>query len=47
MRARQVRQRPPSASQPASGTFSYQLSGRLQDVQCDAGQASDAPRGRR
>ena len=35
---RQVRQRPRSASQLTTGTFSYHDSARLQVVQCDAGQ---------
>ena len=43
----QVRHRPRSTSQASTGTFSNQLSFRLQLVQCDAGNASDCSSGSR
>ena len=47
MREPHVRQRPRSAIQLMTGTFSYQLRARLHVVQCEAGQATDSSRGSR
>ena len=47
IRAPQVRQRPRSASQAASGTFSNQRSGRPQAMQAEAGETTDCERGSR
>jgi hypothetical protein len=40
IRSPQVRQRPPSATQLATGMFSYQDNARLHFVQCEPGQFS-------
>jgi hypothetical protein len=42
-----VRQRPRRTVQLTTGMFSYQLSARLHEVQCDPGHATDSWRGNR
>jgi hypothetical protein len=47
MDARHVRHRPRSTNQLTTGTFSNHDSGRRHDVQCDAGQVTEAWSGSR
>src|SRR5579883_1247650 len=47
MRSRHPRQRPPSATQLRTGTFSYQVIGRWQRGQCERGATTDSSIGQR